>query len=122
MVVGYGPAAHRLVDRLGHHGPPRPATVLGAEREPACNRPLLTAVLDGSPPARALRLPEPPLGTVVRLGVRVVAVDRRRRLVHTDDGALRGADSPGPHGNAELRLTDRRDRTAREKATKDASS
>ncbi|MFG2616919.1 FAD-dependent oxidoreductase [Streptomyces sp. NPDC048507] len=86
VVVGYGPAAHRLVERLGHHGGAGPVTVLGAEPEPAYNRPLLTHVLDGSLPADALRLPEPPPGTVVRLGVRAVALDRRRRLVHTDDG------------------------------------
>ncbi|MFE2149373.1 FAD-dependent oxidoreductase [Streptomyces lavendulae] len=86
VVVGYGPAAHRLVERLGHHRPHGPVTVLGAEPEPAYNRPLLTAVLDGSLPVRALRLPDPPAGTVVRLGVRAVRLDLRRRLVHTDDG------------------------------------
>ncbi|MFJ7209396.1 FAD-dependent oxidoreductase [Streptomyces sp. NPDC098789] len=86
VVVGYGPAAHRLVERLAHHGSIAPVTVLGAELEPAYNRPLLTAVLDGSLPAGSLRLPAPPPTTVVRLGVRAVTLDTRGRRVHTDDG------------------------------------
>lgn len=86
VVIGYGPAAHRLVERLGRPGP-YAVTVLGAEPEPAYGRPLLTAVLDGTLPVRALRLPEPPPGTALRLGVRAVSVDPRRRLVRTSDGA-----------------------------------
>ncbi|MGE7391058.1 NAD(P)/FAD-dependent oxidoreductase [Streptomyces sp. NPDC004126] len=86
VVIGYGPAAHRLVEGLHRHGAHGRVTVLGAEPEPAYNRPLLTAVLDGTLPARALRLPEPPPGTVLGLGVRAVSFDPRRRLVRTADG------------------------------------
>ncbi|MFI0820702.1 NAD(P)/FAD-dependent oxidoreductase [Streptomyces sp. NPDC021098] len=86
VVVGNGIAAHRLVDRLHHHGHQGTVTVLGAEPVAAYNRVLLPSVLDGTLPARALALPAPPDGTVVRLGTRVTGVDRERRLVHTADG------------------------------------
>ncbi|MGW0736648.1 FAD-dependent oxidoreductase [Streptomyces sp. NPDC002851] len=87
VVAGYGPAAHRLVERLAQHGHRGDVTVLGAEAEPAYQRPSLGLVLDGTLPAGALRLPAPPEGTRLRLGVAVTAVDRRRRLVHGSDGA-----------------------------------
>ena len=86
VVVGNGIAAHRLVDRLHHHGHRGPVTVLGAEPVAAYNRVLLPSVLDGTLPARALALPGPPDGTVVRLGTRVTGIDRESRLVHTPDG------------------------------------
>ncbi|MFI0776989.1 FAD-dependent oxidoreductase [Streptomyces sp. NPDC021212] len=86
VVVGNGIAAHRLVDRLHHHGHRGPVTVLGAEPVAAYNRVLLPSVLDGTLPARALALPGPPEGTVVRLGTRVTGIDRESRLVHTSDG------------------------------------
>ncbi|MEU1228291.1 FAD-dependent oxidoreductase [Streptomyces sp. NPDC005828] len=87
LVVGNGPAAHRLVQRLHHHGHPGPVTVLGAEPRPAYNRALLTAVLDGTLPPEGLALPELPAGTRVRTGTRATSIDRRRRLVRTEDGA-----------------------------------
>ena len=87
VVVGNGIAAHRLVDRLHHHGHRGTVTVLGAEPVAAYHRVLLPSVLDGTLPARALTLPGPPDGTVVRLGTRAVGVDRQHRLVHTSDGS-----------------------------------
>lgn len=86
VVVGNGIAAHRLVDRLHHHGHQGTVTVLGAEPVAAYNRVLLPSVLDGTLPARALALSAPPDGTVVRLGTRVTGIDRERRLVHASDG------------------------------------
>ncbi|WP_055549484.1 NAD(P)/FAD-dependent oxidoreductase [Streptomyces sp. NBRC 110028] len=86
VVVGNGIAAHRLVDRLHHHGHRGTVTVLGAEPVAAYNRVLLPSVLDGTLPARALALPGPPDGTVVRLGTRVTGIDRERRLAHASDG------------------------------------
>jgi assimilatory nitrate reductase electron transfer subunit len=86
VVVGNGIAAHRLVDRLHHHGHEGTVTVLGAEPVAAYNRVLLASVLDGTLPARALALPGPPEGTVVRLGTRVMGIDREHRLVHASDG------------------------------------
>ncbi|MFI9612450.1 FAD-dependent oxidoreductase [Streptomyces sp. NPDC052023] len=86
VVVGHGPAAHRLVERLAHHGHRGEVTVLGAEASAAYHRPLLTSVLDGSLAAGALRLPAPPDGTRLRPGVTATAVDRRRRLVQGSDG------------------------------------
>lgn len=85
-VIGCGPAAHRLVQRLHHHGHRGPVTVLGAEPEPAYNRALLVSALDGTLRARDLALAPFPPGVRVRTGTRAVAVDRRRRLVRGDDG------------------------------------
>ncbi|MDI3424250.1 FAD-dependent oxidoreductase [Streptomyces luteolus] len=86
VVAGYGPAAHRLVERLAHRGHGGAVTVLGAEPEPAYQRPLLTSVVDGTLPSGALRLPAAPEGVRLLLGVTATAVDRERRLVHSDDG------------------------------------
>ncbi|MHC0433258.1 FAD-dependent oxidoreductase [Streptomyces sp. O3] len=86
VVVGYGPAAHRLVERLSRHGHRGTVTVLGAEPEPAYQRPLLTSVVDGTLTAEALRLPAPPEGVRLLLGVTAAAVDRERRVVRSDDG------------------------------------
>ncbi|MFC5723602.1 FAD-dependent oxidoreductase [Streptomyces gamaensis] len=87
LVVGYGPAAHRLVDRLCAYGHDGPVTVLGAEPHPAYQRPLLTSLLDGALSPAALTLPPPPAPVTVRLGCAVTALDRRRRVVRTADGA-----------------------------------
>ncbi|MFE6526738.1 FAD-dependent oxidoreductase [Streptomyces sp. NPDC057794] len=86
LVVGHGPAAHRFAERLSRLGHPGPVTVLGAEPRPAYHRVLLTSVLDGTLTARDLTLPDPPDGVRVRTGVTATAVDRARRLVHTDTG------------------------------------
>ncbi|MEV6957692.1 FAD-dependent oxidoreductase [Streptomyces sp. NPDC051207] len=86
LVVGHGPAAHRLVERLRHHGHRGPVTVLGAEPRPAYNRVLLTSLLGGALTAGDLSLRHPPDDVGVRTGVTVTAVDRARRLVHTDTG------------------------------------
>lgn len=84
VVVGAGPAAHRLVAALRGHGHRGRVTVLGAEPHPPYLRPLLGSVLDGRLPAEALTLPAPDAD--LRTGVSVTSVDRPRRLVHTDDG------------------------------------
>lgn len=86
LVVGHGPAAHRLVERLSRLGHPGPVTVLGAEPRPAYNRALLTSLLDGTLTDQDLHLPAPPDGVRVRPGVTATAVDRARRLVRTGTG------------------------------------
>ncbi|MEV5355405.1 FAD-dependent oxidoreductase [Streptomyces sp. NPDC052693] len=86
LVVGHGPAAHRLVERLSRLGHPGPVTVLGAEPRPAYNRALLTSLLDGTLTERDLELPAPPAGVRVRPGTTATAVDRARRLVRTATG------------------------------------
>ncbi|UQI48789.1 FAD-dependent oxidoreductase [Streptomyces sp. HU2014] len=87
LVIGDGPAAHRLVHRLHELGHPGPVTLLGAGSGPAYHRPLLTSVLDGTLSPADLVLPPLPEGTVVRTGTTAVAVDRWRRVVRTDDGS-----------------------------------
>lgn len=114
LVVGNGPAAHRLVERLRHHGHDGAITVLGAERFPAYNRVLLGSVLDGTltPPAIVL----PKLAAQVRLGIVATGIDRTRRLVRTNTGVIHRYDElvlatgsrpvlpdvPGLHDNGRL--------------------
>ncbi|MEU8841294.1 FAD-dependent oxidoreductase [Streptomyces roseus] len=86
LVIGNGPAAHQVLDRLRHFGCEDPVTVLGAEDTPAYHRALLTSALDGSLPIEAMELPPPPGDTTIRTGVCAVRVDRVRRRVHTADG------------------------------------
>ncbi|MDT0391490.1 FAD-dependent oxidoreductase [Streptomyces dubilierae] len=86
LVVGHGPAAHRLVERLSRLGHPGPVTVLGAEPHPAYHRVLLTSLLDGTLTAADLELPAPPDGVRVRTGVTATALDPARRLVRTGTG------------------------------------
>ncbi|MFF3212588.1 FAD-dependent oxidoreductase [Streptomyces sp. NPDC002886] len=88
LIVGNGPAAHQLLDRLRHFGWDGPVTVLGAEGVPAYHRALLTSALDGSLPIGAMELPPPPGDTTLHTGACAVRVDRVRRLVHTDDGRV----------------------------------
>ncbi|MET8183319.1 FAD-dependent oxidoreductase [Streptomyces sp. NPDC005336] len=81
LVIGHGPAAHRLLQRLHDYGHPGPFTVLAAEPQPTHHRPLLTSVLAGRLGPDALRLPPPP-GTQVEQGTVATAIDRARRVVH----------------------------------------
>ncbi|MFE9650564.1 FAD-dependent oxidoreductase [Streptomyces sp. NPDC006365] len=81
LVIGHGPAAHRLLQHLHDYGHPGPVTVLAAELRPAHHRPLLTSVLAGRLGPDALRLPPPP-GTQVEQGTVATAIDRARRVVH----------------------------------------
>ncbi|MBN3929562.1 NAD(P)/FAD-dependent oxidoreductase [Streptomyces verrucosisporus] len=86
VIVGHGPAAHRLVQLLRRYGYRGRIGVLGAEHRPAYQRSLLGEVLGGRLRPPALTLPAVAEGADVRDGVTVTGVDRRRALVHTDDG------------------------------------
>ncbi|MEU3144250.1 FAD-dependent oxidoreductase [Streptomyces sp. NPDC006999] len=86
VIVGGGPAAHRLAARLTQYGHPREVTVVGAEPRPAYHRALLGSVLDGTLDADRLALPALPAAVRQLTGVRVTAVDRARRTVRTGDG------------------------------------
>ncbi|MFF8032090.1 NAD(P)/FAD-dependent oxidoreductase [Streptomyces sp. NPDC016626] len=90
LVVGGGPAGHRLAERLRHHGHRGPVTVLGAEPEAAYHRPLLSYVLAGRLTPEALRLPPLP-GVEVRSGTTVTHIDRARRQVRAS-GTVHGYD------------------------------
>ncbi|QHC24600.1 NAD(P)/FAD-dependent oxidoreductase [Streptomyces sp. GS7] len=90
LVVGGGPAGHRLAGRLRHHGHPGPVTILGAEPEPAYHRPLLSYVLSGRAAPEALRLPALP-GVEAHSGAPVTHIDRVRREVRTSE-AVHGYD------------------------------
>ncbi|MEW2071244.1 FAD-dependent oxidoreductase [Streptomyces sp. NPDC007346] len=85
-VIGHGPAAHRLVQRLHQHGHRGPVTVFGAELHPAYNRAQLLSVLDGTLPPGALELAPLPPGVTLRTGTRITSVDPRRRLVRDAEG------------------------------------
>ncbi len=85
-------AATRLVEELVAHGTGHEITVLGDEPHPPYNRILLSAVLEGTHPVEALTLREPDWyaahGVDLRLGARVLHVDRDRREVLLVDGTL----------------------------------
>lgn len=79
VVIGGGTAGARLARQLGADAR---VTVLGEETHAPYNRVLLAEVLAGRYGPEVIALPEVP----VRRGVRAIAVDRDRRLVHCADG------------------------------------
>lgn len=91
VVVGSGMAATRFVEVLVARGAGRHVTVLGDEHHPPYNRILLSAVLEGSHRADALTLREPGWyaehGIDLRLGTRVVSLDRGQQEVMLADGS-----------------------------------
>ncbi|MBX6386880.1 MAG: nitrite reductase large subunit [Microbispora sp.] len=84
VVVGHGPAAHRLIETLTGRGFDGMITVFGEEPRPAYDRVALTSYLGGKS-AEDLIFPVPD-GVTVRTGVRVTAIDRANRVVTTDAG------------------------------------
>ncbi|MBB5158137.1 FAD-dependent oxidoreductase [Saccharopolyspora phatthalungensis] len=84
VIVGNGPAAHRLVERLRAQDHTGPITVLGREEHPAYNRVLLGAVLDRTLTPATVTLPT--VDAEVRLRVTATGIDRARRVVRTDTG------------------------------------
>jgi assimilatory nitrate reductase electron transfer subunit len=85
IVVGNGMAGARFVDELRQRDRSVQITVVGAEARPAYNRVLLSDVLAGKRLSGEIALPSV-AGADRHLGVRVVAIDRPTRLVHTSDG------------------------------------
>ncbi len=89
VVVGNGMAAVRLVELLVARGV-EGITVLGDERHAPYNRILLSAVLEGTHSVEAITLRTERWyaehGVDLRLGQRVLAVDRERRDVMLVDG------------------------------------
>ena len=94
VVVGSGMAATRLVEELVARGASSrmDITVLGDEPVAPYNRILLSAVLEGTHRAEALTLRTPAWyaehGVDLRLGARVLGVDRDHRDVMLVDGTL----------------------------------
>ncbi|MEU6414997.1 nitrite reductase large subunit NirB [Microbispora sp. NPDC046933] len=84
VVVGHGPAAHRLIETLADRGFDGTVTVFGEEPRPAYDRVALTSYLSGKS-VEDLTYPVPD-GVTLRTGVRVTAVDRANRTVTTDAG------------------------------------
>ena len=95
VVVGSGMAATRLVEGLVTRGL-GDVTVLGDEPHPAYNRILLSAVLEGTHRAESLTLRAPEWyadhGVDLRLGTRVVELDRADRAATLADGTRIGYD------------------------------
>ncbi|WP_326750682.1 FAD-dependent oxidoreductase [Streptomyces hirsutus] len=85
LVLGHGPATHRLLRGLRRHGHDGTVTVLSAEYRPVQHRPLLTTVLQGRLEADML-CPEPEPGARVLTGAVATAVDTARRVVHARQG------------------------------------
>ncbi|MER7701205.1 MULTISPECIES: FAD-dependent oxidoreductase [unclassified Streptomyces] len=89
VIIGNGPAGHRLAELLCARAPGTDVTILGAESEPAYNRVLLASVLAGRLAAEATYLARHPEGSVrVLTGVRVESIDRRRQEVRTGEGMV----------------------------------
>ncbi|MFC4787171.1 FAD-dependent oxidoreductase [Nocardioides sp. MAHUQ-72] len=90
VVVGNGMAATRLVEELLARGYAGHVTVLGDEPTPAYNRILLSAVLEGTHARDAIELADPAAydrhRVDLRLGCRVLEIDRDRREVMLVDG------------------------------------
>jgi NAD(P)H-nitrite reductase large subunit len=88
-------AATRLVEGLVRRGH-TDLTVLGDEAHPPYNRILLSAVLEGTHRPESLTLREPEWyadhGVALRLGTRVLGVDRESREVLLVDGTTLGYD------------------------------
>jgi nitrite reductase (NADH) large subunit len=84
VIVGNGMAGARLADELAQTER-FAVTVIGAEREPAYNRILLSAVLAGDTTAADIRLATRP-GVARRLGTGVASIDHLAKRVHTADG------------------------------------
>jgi NAD(P)H-nitrite reductase large subunit len=95
VVVGSGMAATRLVEELVARGADD-LTVLGDEPHAPYNRILLSAVLEGTHRPESLTLREPEWyadhGVDLRLGARVLEIDRGRHEVMLVDGTTIGYD------------------------------
>jgi assimilatory nitrate reductase electron transfer subunit len=91
VVIGYGMAGSRLVEDVRARDPRVDITVLGAEKQAAYNRVLLSDVLAGrtDPDDIALNAPGWPAeaGVDLRLGAAATSIDREAREVVADDGA-----------------------------------
>ncbi|MDV6011638.1 FAD-dependent oxidoreductase [Haloechinothrix sp. LS1_15] len=83
VIVGYGPAAQYLVERLRHEGYGGEITVIDADGRAGYHRALLTSVLGGELEPEAITVPRAGPGVRLRPGVMVERIDTRRRLVHT---------------------------------------
>lgn len=90
VIVGAGQAGGRVALLLAQRGFPGPVTLVGAETLPPYERPPLSKEMLADP-QHPLPLLVPAeeyerLGIALRLGRRVIAIDRARRVVVLDDG------------------------------------
>jgi nitrite reductase (NADH) large subunit len=85
VIVGHGPAAHRLVEALGERDSTGrwQITVVGEELRPAYDRVALTSYLTQG---AELGYPAHDESVTVRTGEQVTAIDRAARTVTTDGG------------------------------------
>lgn len=93
LIIGYGPAAHRLADRMRQHGHTATLRILGAETEPAYNRVLLGSVLERTLRPESLHLPDLRPEVQVELGVTATSIDRSHGWVHTGTGTTERYDT-----------------------------
>jgi len=98
VVIGYGMAGSRVVEDVRARDPHRriDITVLGAEKQAAYNRVLLSDVLAGRTAADDIALTAAgwpaEAGVDLRLGAAATGIDRERREVVADDGSRIGYD------------------------------
>lgn len=96
VVVGAGMASVRLVEELAARDTGHEVTVLGDEPHPPYNRILLSAALEGEHRLESLTLRDPgwyaARGVELRLGARVLDVDRAAREVMLAGGTRIGYD------------------------------
>ncbi|MFI1379282.1 NAD(P)/FAD-dependent oxidoreductase [Embleya sp. NPDC020886] len=91
-VVGAGMAAARFAQQVAARDPGISVTMFGDEAHPPYNRALLADVLSTRFGAEAIGLPVGPTA-VVRVGVRVAALDARRRALRLADGEVHTFDA-----------------------------
>ncbi|MER6443764.1 FAD-dependent oxidoreductase [Streptomyces venezuelae] len=89
VIVGAGPAGHRVAERLSTRaGPETRVTLLGEEPELPYNRVLLSEVVAGRLDGARIGLPALPESVRVMRGDPVVSLDRAARTVRTRSGEL----------------------------------
>ena len=92
VLVGNGMAGVACLEQILTHAPRFDVTVFGDETHPNYNRVLLSSVLAGEKKAEDIIINGPAWyrkhGIDLRVGVRIVDVDPRAKLVTGDDGSV----------------------------------
>ncbi|MGW9170648.1 FAD-dependent oxidoreductase [Streptomyces decoyicus] len=93
LILGDGPTAHQLAERIRHYGHEGTLTLLGTEPGTAPHQASLPSVIEALRAPEELRLPPPP-GISVRTDTLVTGIDRGRRQVRA---LTNGAETTFPY-------------------------